>query len=632
MTEAILVAEGVRKTSVEAAQAIRAPNAQARKERLRIVGISVLALVLIATAIGVTIWRYELALSDSSRATDEHIETQQVQSLLTVFWHEREAINEYVIAPSPTILREVERLGSQFATLRVATTSKEGSSQVKEALTANRDLLAAFRSHRGVAAEGPLEQRLFNPSLHQGELRVLGPLQKLKRQAQAQAIAREASARSASNGALAAAVLSGILGFAAAFAFVLYARRLVMTILRRETRLGEALVALQTSDAELRHTETQLYESQKMDAIGRLAGGIAHDFNNLLVAIRGYGEFLKAGVQERQLKEFAEQILKAADSAAGLTQQLLAFGGRQLHQPQVIDLNLEVREVETMLRRLIEADIRIELDLDADLDSIKADPGQINQVLINLAINARDAMSGSGTLTIATANQDDHVVLRVCDDGAGMDEETLTLALEPFFTTKAPGKGTGLGLASAHGIITQSGGTITLESELGRGTTITVRFPAVSEAAQADRGTAAPQPPQRGHESILLVEDNTETRVVVARMLRSYGYHVTHTDSPLKALEFPASCDLLLTDVVMPELDGVELTRRLRPANVLFMSGYDRQALRGEHVAYIQKPFTSEALASSVRAVLDQHQTTIGQGHTQPGIHDRSFPSHHLIR
>jgi two-component system cell cycle sensor histidine kinase/response regulator CckA len=258
-----------------------------------------------------------------------------------------------------------------------------------------------------------------------------------------------------------------------------------------------------------------------------------------------------------------------------------------------------------MLRRLIGADVRIELDLDADLQSVRADAGQINQVLVNLAINARDAMGGAGTIIIGTANEGDEVVLRVRDDGAGMDEETRELAFDPFFTTKEPGKGTGLGLASAHGIITQSGGTITIDSEPGRGTLITIRFPAVSEAAKAGPGPAAPAAPQRGHESILLVEDNTETRAVVARMLRGLGYHVTHTESPLKALEFPPTCDLLLTDIVMPELDGVELARRLNAPHVLFMSGYDRQAVRGARVAYLQKPFTTEALAESLRAVLD---------------------------
>jgi hypothetical protein len=378
--------------------------------------------------------------------------------------------------------------------------------------------------------------------------------------------------------------------------------------------------------------EAQLAQAQKMETVGRLAGGIAHDFNNLLGVMTGYGELLRRRLAgDERLRKYAEDIIKAAERAAGLTRQLLAFSRKQILQPRIIDLNDAVGDMEKMLRRLIGEDIHLITVFDDKLGSVRADPGQIEQVLMNLAINARDAMPRGGRLTIETGNVDldssysqlhpdvepgRYAMMAVSDTGHGMDAEILSHIFEPFFTTKEAGKGTGLGLATAHGIVKQSDGQIFVYSEPGRGTTFKIYLPRVDEAAAAPLAPAVEAELPGGSETVLLAEDEAALRELVAESLRSMGYLVLEARHAGEALAIGEQhpIDLLITDVVMPAMSGRELGERLaalQPAlKVLYMSGYtdDAVVLHGvlsEGVPFLQKPFTAEALARKLREVLD---------------------------
>jgi PAS domain S-box-containing protein len=382
-----------------------------------------------------------------------------------------------------------------------------------------------------------------------------------------------------------------------------------------------------------RRLEELLRQSQKMEAVGRLAGGIAHDFNNLLTVIIGRSELALSSLPPGdQGRRDLELIQTTAERAAALTVQLLAFSRRQVLQPRVVDLHEVVGNLVPMLRRLIGEDVEVRKVLDAAPAYVRVDPGQIEQVLVNLAVNARDAMPDGGRLTIATASVTPEegpasgdgavpgaqVILSVSDTGAGMDEQTRCRVFEPYFTTKHVGKGTGLGLATVYGIVQQHGGTITVESAPGRGTTFRISLPrldgVVPDSGSGLRVTDA----GRGSETILLVEDEHHVRELVATLLQRAGYTVLAAPDPATALELgerhPGPIHLLLTDVVMPEMSGRELRERLatvRPGTpVLYMSGYTDEAL-GRHgvlepgVVLLQKPFTAEALGRRVREVLD---------------------------
>ena len=373
----------------------------------------------------------------------------------------------------------------------------------------------------------------------------------------------------------------------------------------------------------------QLRQAQRLEALGQLAGGVAHDFNNLLTVIMTYAAILKEEAEPGSDEaKSIDEIRLATERAAALTRQLLAFGRRQMLQPRAIDLNATVRDVERMLRRLLPPDIVFETNLAPELGLVMADPGQLEQVLINLAINARDAMPEGGRLTITTANVHEadegqmkgpHVLVTVTDTGTGMKPETKAKVFEPFFTTKGVGKGTGLGLATVHGIIEQSGGRITLDSELGRGTTFHIRLPrhAGAEDAFVTTTAAAPSREAGGSETILLVDDNEELRRVVKRMLSRAGYQVIEAASGAAALahlDRGGRVDLVLSDVMMPEMNGrsvLEAVRqRHRDVRVLLMSGYNYDAAvrgmaqRGD-VAFIEKPFTAEKLLQKLREVLE---------------------------
>ena len=380
--------------------------------------------------------------------------------------------------------------------------------------------------------------------------------------------------------------------------------------------------------------EAQLRQSQKMEAIGQLAGGVAHDFNNLLTAINGYSGLALQRIDENNpLKGYLEEIKKAGDRAANLTRQLLAFGRKQILQPLPINLNDVVTDMNKMLQRLIGEDVVLRAKLDSGLKKIKADPGQIEQVLVNLVVNARDAMPHGGNLTIETASVEldeeyaskhvdvlagAYVVLAVSDTGMGMSEETQARIFDPFFTTKAKGKGTGLGLSTVYGIVKQSGGNILVYSEEGHGTTFKVYLPQLEVSTHKTEETPKETQIPRGTESILLLEDEDVVRSLTRKILEAAGYKVFEAARGDEALQLCADknrvIDLLLTDVVMPETSGKEVADRvigLRPGlKVLFMSGYTDEAIvhhgvLDSNVEFIQKPFTPAALAKKVREVLD---------------------------
>jgi PAS domain S-box-containing protein len=401
-------------------------------------------------------------------------------------------------------------------------------------------------------------------------------------------------------------------------------------------REGEVrgIVAL-VADASDRHRlETELRQSQRLEAVGRLAGGIAHDFNNLLTAISGYGELALAKLgDEPGARHDIEEMKRAADRAASLTHQLLAFSRRQVLQPTVLDLNTVVGEMHDMLGRLIGDHIELRTALTPALVRTRADVGQVEQVVVNLAINARDAMPGGGRLTIETFDADltdewaalrvgalpgAYVGLAVSDTGTGMDGATRQRVFEPFFTTKAPGEGTGLGLATVYGIVKQSGGYVSVYSEPGRGSSFKVYLPRTDAEPEPVQAAAEPAAPAPGSETILLVEDEAVVRALVQEMLETHGYQVLEAENGARAIEVAAAhdgpIDLLLTDVVMPGMSGreaAEIISAERPGlRVLYTSGYTQNAIASqgtldEGVAFIEKPFTLGGLSQKVRQVLD---------------------------
>jgi PAS domain S-box-containing protein len=368
--------------------------------------------------------------------------------------------------------------------------------------------------------------------------------------------------------------------------------------------------------------ERQLRQSQKMEAVGQLAGGVAHDFNNLLTVIRGNAEILLMDPLDDDVATGLNEITATADRATGLTRQLLAFSRKQSLQPRVLDLNEVVRSVEPMVRRLIGEDVAIAHIYAPRPAPVLADAGQLEQVLINLAVNARDAMSHGGTLTFEVAlGRADDIVLRVADTGHGMDAETLSRVYEPFFTTKEVGKGTGLGLSTVYGIVRQAGGTVECESAPGMGTTFQIALPRVpSEEIRPARGETRAAVPG-GAETVLLIEDDDAVRALAARILRHQGYTVIEARHGLDALQiadaYPDRIDIAVTDMVMPALSGREVAERLaerRPGvRVLMMSGYTddeilRRGLSRPGTAFLEKPFTVEGLARAVREVLDRDE------------------------
>ena len=383
-----------------------------------------------------------------------------------------------------------------------------------------------------------------------------------------------------------------------------------------------------------RELEEQLRQSQRMDAIGRLAGGIAHDFNNMLTVISAHADFLLDAVPAAEPhRQDVDAIIEAARRSAGLTRQLLAFSRKQLLQPVVFDLNSVIVNLEPMLRRIIGEDVTIHTGAKNGPAVVSADMGQMEQVVVNLVINARDAMPRGGQLTIETAYVSfdagderpgrgvtppgQYVLLTVADTGTGIPRDVIDRVFEPFFTTKEVGKGTGLGLSTVYGIVKQSGGYIWLESEVGVGTTFSVYLPQAAAEAVPQRESAQARPQLAGSETILLAEDEAAVAAVTRRTLQKAGYHVLAAANGRAALALAAQhngrIDLLLTDVIMPEMGGRELSDELRATRpdirVLYMSGYthneiDGRGLMQKDAAFLHKPFQARELADAVRAAL----------------------------
>jgi two-component system, cell cycle sensor histidine kinase and response regulator CckA len=400
--------------------------------------------------------------------------------------------------------------------------------------------------------------------------------------------------------------------------------------------LASDITERKRAQTALRETEEQLRQSQKLEGVGQLAGGIAHDFNNLLTVINGFCSLAMRGLQaEDPLLANLQEVKKAGDRATSLTRQLLAFSRRQVLQPKILNLDLVVSDMEKMLRRVIGENIDLRAVLEPTLGSVKADPGQIEQIILNLVVNARDSMPDGGKLTIETDNvyldeeyvkrhvgalAGPHVMLAVSDTGSGIDQKTQARIFEPFFTTKELGKGTGLGLSTVYGIVKQSGGNIWIYSELGRGTTFKIYLPRVDEGAQEYKRTSDVDQLVHGTETILLVEDEEMLRKLAHQTLTMCGYQVLDAASGDEALslskQHEGSIPLLLTDVIMPGMSGREVATRLlenRPElRVLFMSGYTddaivHQGVLDESANFIQKPFNLDSLVKKVREVLDRN-------------------------
>jgi signal transduction histidine kinase/ActR/RegA family two-component response regulator len=399
-------------------------------------------------------------------------------------------------------------------------------------------------------------------------------------------------------------------------------------------RLAQLILKFRETEHTLHEAEEQLRHSQKLEAVGRLAGGIAHDFNNLLTAIIGYSELIEKRGADAP-KEHARLIRKAGEQAAALTRQLLAFSRKQLLEPRVLDLNVLVYEMERLLQRVIGESIHIVIDPIGSGARVRADPSQLEQVLLNLGVNARDAMPGGGTLRIATRQRElkreeilargidvapgEYILLVVSDTGSGMDDETRSRIFEPFFTTKGPGKGTGLGLATVYGIVKQSGGGITVETLPGQGCTFTIFLPATSD----ELDVAEPPPVEQktdGSETILVVEDEEVVRQLICTVLSEAGYEVFQAESPEDALELARNrkepIHLLVTDIVMPGMNGPALARALsahQPSlKILYVSGYSDNDISAHGVlepglTVLQKPFTQQSLSRKVRELLDSN-------------------------
>ncbi len=420
--------------------------------------------------------------------------------------------------------------------------------------------------------------------------------------------------------------------------------RLVPSVQRALRELDDRAERKRAEEA-LQQSEKQFRQSQKMEAVGRLAGGIAHDFNNLLTIIMGYSQVLLMELgSEHPLRGNIEETLKAGGKAASLIRQLLTFSSKQSTDPKVLSLNTAVTSLENMLRRLIGEDVQFVVKLDPKNGRLRADQTQLEQVLVNLVVNARDAMPKGGTITIETAQVEltrspvyhiaplqpgSYVRLAVSDTGCGMDLKTQSHIFEPFFTTKGEGKGTGLGLSTVYGIVTQCGGAIDVTSRVGHGTRFDLYFPSVESDTQTTTPTQPSGRPQRGTETILLAEDEPSVRTLVRDELQKLGYKVVEAkngvEACLLATQQAESFQLLLTDVVMPVMGGRELAQHLSVINpelrTLFMSGYmdDVGIMAGQEegaTSFLQKPFTPEMLASSVRNLLDARMPSDKAGDT----------------
>jgi len=404
-----------------------------------------------------------------------------------------------------------------------------------------------------------------------------------------------------------------------------------------QTDDGSFGIAFVSDISQRKKLEEQLMHSQKMEAVGRLAGGVAHDFNNMLTVISGYSRMVLDELPpDHSVREYAEETLRAAERAGALTSQLLAFGRRQIMRPRVVNINDVVSQTEKMLRRLIGEDIELVLRLAPEAGNLKVDPGPVEQAIVNLAVNSRDAMPTGGRILIETANvrldetytrthlgvqPGEFVMIAVSDTGHGMDAETRQHIFEPFFTTKEKGKNSGLGLATVYGMVKQTGGDIWVYSEPGKGTTFKLYFPRVPEAATTPGGDEAGQLHLQAGETILVVEDEKAVRDLTVKMLQRLGYHILAAAGGEEALEisrtFSGPIAMLVTDVVMPHMSGLQVAEALAPTRpamkVLFLSGYTANAVvhhgvLDSDVDYLAKPFSREDLGRKVREIMERRE------------------------
>jgi PAS domain S-box-containing protein len=562
---------------------------------------------------------------------------------------ERIAGGDYSRRVESTRRDEVGRLTRAFGVMRetVSTSQKQLEADLDERRRMEAALVESERAYRSTFDEAPVG--IAHVSLEGAWARVNPRLASMLGYTAADLVARPvATVRSAEDEDREATTRADLLSGAIdrAVRETRYRHRdgrvvratVTLSLHRDVSNQPQYFIAIIEDISDRRALEEQLVQSQKMEAIGRLAGGVAHDFNNLLTAILGYSNLVLEELEPfHPARADVHEMRKASESAAALTQQLLAFSRKQILQPQVLDLNAAVARADGLLQRLIGEDIALVSRLDSELARISADPGQIEQVILNLAINARDAMPHGGKLTIETSNVEldqsyaakhpgsspgAHVMLAVSDTGIGMDEDTLAHVFEPFFTTKQRGEGTGLGLSTVYGIVKQSGGSIWVYSEPGRGTTFKVYFPRVVAGEPV-----APVAPRaeglRGSETILLAEDQPEVRSIGSAVLTRYGYQVLEAANGEQALAIirshPGPIHLLLSDVVMPSMNGPELARRVQADHpgirVLFASGYTddaivRHGVLDPGVAFLQKPFTPTALLKKIRELLDAQVST----------------------
>jgi signal transduction histidine kinase/CheY-like chemotaxis protein len=591
---------------------------------------------LVATAFGVTIWRYEHAQTNEHAARTKADERVRVEQATQIFWHQREAIDEYLITGRPSVLQEVAKLQHAFV---LATTVPASSTDVDKRLFAaarlsNRQLFAEFDQRRREGKALSVRASAIQ-DLHPFEERVLRPLRQAIAIDSARQQALTGAAAVASRQARITALIGALLALTSGIGFAVYALSLLRHRGRQSDQLRSKLDERELMHAELHDQERQLLQSNRLEAVGTLAGGVAHDVNNVLQAINGFSDLALSAVmpEQQRLRADIEQIQLATTRAAGLTSRLLAFSRRQKLEPAPIDLPELVGNLIAMLSPLVGERVELVLDADASTCPVFADPGQMEQIVTNLVVNARDSMPKGGQITIGISNveqpADDasppvpaggHVLLAVTDTGTGMDPETIAQAFDPFFTTKGQSEGTGLGLATVYGIVTQSAGSIRVSSELGRGTTVAIYLPRATAAAYEPAVSEnEPTRSSPGSETILLVEDDDVIRKLLRELLRSNGYRVITASEGTEALAhaaaYPDRIDLLVTDMVMPGIGGRELSDTLQRSNLslktIYISGYTqdeqlyRQAEAGE-LDFLQKPFSPSALLHTARRVLER--------------------------
>jgi signal transduction histidine kinase len=597
------------------------------------IGLSITVL-LVSAAFGATIWKYQHAQELKRAAFEARADRMRDHQAAAVFWQQREAITEYVITGAPEALTKIGALRAEFARIAAGRPVDPGETRiVAEARGAYVRLLMELARLSAAPRPRSLDARTSSiDALRPYEEAVMAPLRKLMSRDLAEERKQSKAAAEASDQAQVVGILGAILSLAAGLAFALYVSGLLRHVTRQAGLLEQTFEEREQAHAALQDHEVQLRQAQKREAVGRLAGGVAHDFNNLLLSVTVAAELATRADDDVELHELLQEISDAAARGASLTQQLLTFSRQQVVEPRVVQLAASVNALAPMLRRLLGEDIVVQSDLAADLWKVKVDPTQIDQVLMNLCVNARDAMPNGGVVSITARNvvlstleaeplgiaAGDYAAVSVMDTGQGMDADTAARIFDPFFTTKEQGKGTGLGLSTVYGIASQNRGAVGVETAPGHGATFTFYLPRTEDELLPAEAKAGPEDetpqakPKEQSETILLVEDERSVRTLVQRLLEVEGYVVITAESAEHALEAAdreADIDLVLTDMVMPGMNGrqlVEQLERTRPGmKVLYTSGYfDDRATATAGAPFLQKPYTHQALARTVRDVL----------------------------